>query len=430
MSAARGAKRRVLYVSHGHPSDAPGGAEVYALELYRGMQAFGEFEPWLLARTGPPHSSRQSELRGTLLHGVDVDADPNQYLLYTDIADFDWLMLTNRNKAVATRAYREFLQTHRPDVVHFQHTLFLGVDLLLETRRTLPGTPIVFTLHEYLPICHRNGQMLRTDTDQPCLEASPRRCHTCFPDISPQSFFLRKRFIMSHLARVDVFLAPSRFLLERYVEWGIPRDRIRLEEYGRLPMALPPKPRPAPTRARFGFFGQLNAFKGINVLLEAMARLGHRDGASPHLRVHGANLHLTPRSFQDKFHALLAAAGASVTFAGPYTAAQLPALMTDVDWVVVPSIWWENSPLVIQEAFAHGRPVLCSDIGAMAEKVEDGVDGLHFRAGDPVSLAEVIRRAATSPELWEQLHRGIREVYDMKTHVTSLQLLYRELLER
>jgi hypothetical protein len=71
--------------------------------------------------------------------------------------------------------------------------------------------------------------------------------------------------------------------------------------------------------------------------------------------------------------------------------------MGDVDWVVVPSVWWENSPLVIQEAFQRGRPVICSDIGGMAEKVADGVDGLHFRAGDPEALAATIARAATDP---------------------------------
>ena len=72
--------------------------------------------------------------------------------------------------------------------------------------------------------------------------------------------------------------------------------------------------------------------------------------------------------------------------------------MASVDWVVVPSIWWENSPLVIQEAFLHGRPVICSDIGGMAEKVDDGVNGLHFRTGDPRSLAQAIRRATSSPD--------------------------------
>jgi glycosyltransferase involved in cell wall biosynthesis len=77
-----------------------------------------------------------------------------------------------------------------------------------------------------------------------------------------------------------------------------------------------------------------------------------------------------------------------VTFHGAYESEELPKLMADIDWLVVPSVWWENSPLVIQEAFNHKVPVIVSDIGGMAEKVEHGVNGLHFRAGKASSLAE------------------------------------------
>ncbi len=82
-------------------------------------------------------------------------------------------------------------------------------------------------------------------------------------------------------------------------------------------------------------------------------------------------------------------------------------LMAEVDWVIVPSIWWENSPLVIQEAFTYGRPVICSGIGGMAEKVTDGVNGLHFRVGDPRSLAETMRRAARGARTVGAASRGI-----------------------
>jgi glycosyltransferase involved in cell wall biosynthesis len=104
--------------------------------------------------------------------------------------------------------------------------------------------------------------------------------------------------------------------------------------------------------------------------------------------------------------------------------------MAEVDWVVVPSRWWENSPLVIQEAFLHKRPVICSDIGGMAEKVADGVDGLHFRAGDPRSLAQVLETAIGTPGLWDSLRANVPEIYDMDSHVASLRALYREQLER
>ena len=61
---------------------------------------------------------------------------------------------------------------------------------------------------------------------------------------------------------------------------------------------------------------------------------------------------------------------------GPYELTELAQRMRKVDWVVVPSIWWENSPMVIQEAFVYGKPVICAGIGGMAEKVRDGVDAL------------------------------------------------------
>jgi glycosyltransferase involved in cell wall biosynthesis len=74
-----------------------------------------------------------------------------------------------------------------------------------------------------------------------------------------------------------------------------------------------------------------------------------------------------------------------------------------VDWVVVPSIWWENAPLVIQEAHLHRRPVITSSIGGMAELVQDGVNGLHARPDDPLDLARVMRRAVEERGLWDRL---------------------------
>jgi glycosyltransferase involved in cell wall biosynthesis len=191
---------------------------------------------------------------------------------------------------------------------------------------------------------------------------------------------------------------------------------------------------PRERRDRIGFFGQLNPFKGIDVLLRAMTRLAAdpdaEGGPLARLRVHGANLDLQPGGFQNTIRELLDETRDAVTFVGRYEPSDIGRLMEAVDWVVIPSVWWENSPLVIQEAFAHGRPVIASDIGGMAEKVTDGVDGIHFRAGDPDDLAETIRAAVSTPGLWERLRAGIGEVYPMATHVRELGSLYTALMER
>ncbi len=418
-------KKKVLYVCHNHPHVRPGGAEAYALELHEAMRASADFEPLFLARTGPPVSSLGPPRPDAVVCPVEEQDD--EFFFFTNLDDYDWLHGVLRDKHACLRHFADFLTACRPGLVHFQHSLFFGYDFLRQTRNVLPHAPIVYTLHEYLPICHRQGQMVRTRNMELCTQATPRHCHECFPDISPQAFFRRQRFIQAHLSLVDLFLAPSRFLLERYVAWGIPRAQIRFEDYGRLAAVSAAESREGQVHNRLGFFGQFTPYKGVDVLLQAMTLLG--DGEDIHLWVHGANLRIQPESFQNTIRSHLEETAANVTVVGRYSPEDLPQLMANVDWVVVPSIWWENSPLVIQEAFQHRRPVICSDVGGMAEKVADGVSGLHFRVGDPASLAETIRRAVQTPGLWEKLRSGIPEVYKMADHVTVLTEIYHNLLD-
>ncbi len=405
-------RRKVLYVLHNHPRARPGGAELYALELYSAMRESATFEPFLLAR------AETRAPRMTALAPATTD-DPRQYLIYTDSRHFDHLRGTSSRESFYTRDVRRFLDALKPEVLHFQHTLFLGYPIVSEVRRTLPSTAIVYTLHDFHPICHRDGQMVRTPANELCHKASPQRCHECFPDVSPEAFAGRERFIQQHLDRVDLFIAPSRFLRDRYVAWGVPAEKILVEDYGRLPSDRLPYERRDDLRNRLAFFGQITPFKGVDVLLEAMKLLKGQN-LNVHLRIHGANIELADREYRERVEALLSDTSDVVTLVGPYEQSELPRLMAEIDWVVVPSIWWENSPLVIQEAFAHGRPVICSDIGGMAEKVEHGVNGIHFRARDAASLAEVVRRAVGSPELWARLARATEPPPAMVDHAETL----------
>lgn len=454
----RRSRPRVLFVCHNHPSVRPGGAEAYALELHRHLLSSGEVEPVFLAKGGPPLSRAGRIHLGTCV--APVENRPDEYFFFTDDwnGSYDWTFGTVRgDKRIYTRHMRAFLKAIKPDVVHLQHTMFFGYDLLREIKNTLPDAAIVYTLHEFMPICHRQGQMLRTIDEQPCMRESPRRCNECFPEIDQQTFFLRKRFVQSHMALVDRFIAPSEFLGQRYVDWGLPAEKVQVEEYGRTPPAGNVATEPRKHRDRFGFFGQLTPYKGLQVLLEAVTllrdeapheedpllealeRAAGRSAAAgppserlepePHVRIHGANLDLQPGQFQNQVKSLLERGGDSVTFIGSYEHDDLASYMSEVDWVVVPSIWWENSPLVIQESFHFHRPIICSDIGGMAEKVDHDVNGLHFKAGDPASLAATLRLAATTPGLWERLRGGIQPVYSMSEHAQRLAAIYDELLE-
>ncbi len=103
-------------------------------------------------------------------------------------------------------------------------------------------------------------------------------------------------------------------------------------------------------------------------------------------------------------------------------------LLSRVDCVVVPSVWWENSPLVIQEAFLAGVPVICSNIGGMAEKVKDRVNGLHFAVGDHFDLLDRILELAGSPELYARLVQGIPEILSDHEMARRFSVIYDGLL--
>jgi glycosyltransferase involved in cell wall biosynthesis len=169
--------------------------------------------------------------------------------------------------------------------------------------------------------------------------------------------------------------------------------------------AAPHRPAAGGRRDRFGFFGHVNRFKGSLMLLRASRQLTEA-GLAHRVTLNGGAAYQS-KPFIDEFHADLAAAPAA-TYNGPYAPADLPGLMEQVDWVVVPSIWWENAPLVVQEAFRHRRPVICSGVGGTAEMVRDGVDGLHAPVKDPTGLAQVMRTAVETDGLWERLAAAIR----------------------
>jgi glycosyltransferase involved in cell wall biosynthesis len=419
-------KAKVLYVLHNHPSLHPGGPETYSLELYEAMRESAEFEPVLVARAGSERGIQRSHRPGAPFSSLD--GDPNQYLVLVEQEGFDFFYMTYGDKSLYTRYFADFLRAQDPDLVHFQHSLFIGCELISLIHYLLPAAPIIYTLHDYAPICHRDGKLVRTGSEALCSMASPRRCHECFPEVSEQDFFLRSRFIRAHLDQVDLFLAPSRFLFERYVDWGIPREKIRLEDYGRRPALSVAENHEDRARNRLGFFGDLSPFEGTEVLLEAM-RIVRAEEPDVHLWLYGSNLWKYSDDYRKQFWTLLHDAG-NVTFGGGYDRGSLPQAMSKVDWVIVPSRWWESSPLAVAQAFQHGRPVICSDIGGMAETVAHGVNGLHFTVGDPRSLADTVRRAVTTPQLWEELRRGIPAVHSMDEHVANLTGIYRELLDR
>ena len=438
--AARRALPSVLVMTHSHPRLTRGGAEISAFTLFRELKARGA-TAWLLGCSSPKSEAR---LGATLTQPYG----PDDYVYHPN-AEFDYFKFANPDPQFP-KVIEELVAELKPDIVHTHHFVRFGVEMFSAIRRGWPRAKIVLSLHEYLAICNHHGQMMKTRTFRLCEKESTSACAACFPQYGERDFFLRKRYLQMFFEDVDLFISPSRFLADRFRSWGLPDEKLavlenmpperdgspfaeawtqpnespELLEPGSLPSRSVTAPRvtarlaqlrrPAlaqragPLRTvRFGFFGQMSPLKGITVLMEAARRLNTLGVTNAVIEIYG-DYSSQPLEFQKVVEEALEEAGENVVFHGAYDNAQVNALMQGIDAMVIPSTWWENSPVVIQEAFTNGKPVICSNIGGMAEKITHGVNGMHFEVSRPASLAEVLAELATHPGRLAALTAGVR----------------------
>ncbi len=415
---------RALIIAHGHPDLVKGGGEIAAYQLFLELRAQG-VDAYLLAATR----------EGSLQHGGTPFSmlRPHEILFHSQTRDLFTLSPTSLR--VVWHDFRQLLAQMQPDAIHFHHILHLGTEFIREAARyrAHAGRPVklLFTLHEYLPICANDGQMLMVESDELCTEASPTRCAYCLKTRpprprTPEELFLRERFIRAAFSLIDTFIAPSAFLRATYERWRLDRP-IQVIDNGMPPMS-PLAPRhlaPGELRTRFVYLGQINRYKGLQVLLEALGFLSPGLLEQVRIDIHGCGLSEQKESFQRQIDDLRQRFATQVDVHGSYDREELPALLSEADTLVLPSIWWENSPLVLQEAKALRRPVLCSDIGGMKEKVRDGIDGLRFARGSAASLARALERAS-DPDTWEQLRQGIEPPVSIQETTKQVLALYRD----
>lgn len=392
-------KQRVLVIAHAHPDFSLGGGELAAYQLYKALSDNPEVE-----------SATFVGAHGTRASGALRLRRAGEYLWEQGTGDS--FLFKSANLQSTMTAFRELVERLRPTAVFVHHYLNLGLEMLRVLRAAAPGARIVMTLHEMLAICRNDGQMVKPGSMKLCRSESPEECQRCFPERSMESFWLRKRFILKHFALVDHFVAPSHFIRERYVAWGLAGERVSVVENGQA-AACRLMPRPLASgerRGRFAFFGQINPYKGVDMLLEALLLIPPEERRHLSVEIHGANLELQKEDFQKRIGALrdrLEPDGL-LHWRGPYLRDDLAQRMRGIDWLLVPSVWWENSPMVIQEAYALNRPVICSGIGGMAEKVRHDVDGYHVEANNPRAWADALVGLARDGKRWDRYYKAIR----------------------
>jgi glycosyltransferase involved in cell wall biosynthesis len=293
----------------------------------------------------------------------------------------------------AIRSIEDRIEAFAPDVIHL-HNPYPSIGPAVHLAAAKCGVPLVQTIHNLRLRCP-NGLMFTEG--RPC-----RRCeggnyanaviHRCFPSRRQASAYAGvlwvHRFLLRLERNVDAFVAPSTFMTERLLSWGIPEHRISTIRN------FVPSIAAGPSRVGdYGVYvGRLSEEKGLHILLEALSLAG-----DPPFRIIGDG------PGREDLTSLAARLGLQrIRFEGHVHARDAQSAVARCRFLVMPSLCDENAPLAVLEALAAGRPVLVSGVGGLPELVETG-GGLVCDPGDASGLSERIQRLFRDPELCRSL---------------------------
>lgn len=389
---------RLLYVIHQFFPDCHSGTEQYCLAMAREARRRGD------------------EVTVLSLHPTHEDEMPPIRLFDQPYDGFRVIRLNHWRRINPNDVLRDYENRHldgwfqyvlddvSPDAVHFFHLLQLGSNLIAVARRA--GLRTVVNLMDFWYLCPR-FTLLRGDGS---LCAGPgnggRDCIACLPELTGvttpaehlntdtpgarlQALLQRKERQFANLTMADAVVAPSNFLAEAFAQNGFPRGRLAVVPYGLDPGRIVPIPTQRPrTPLRLAFCGVLSPWKAPHLAIEAV----RRSDLQVTLTIHGRTEEPMFQPYIDHLREL-AGDDPRIRFPGAYSAAQAPRVFADMDVLIVPSTWYENTPFVVLEAFMAGVPVIASDLGGLREVVRDGENGALFRAGQAADLRRVIAEA-------------------------------------
>ncbi len=437
---------RILQAVHGFPPNQTGGAEQEAYRLARRLTDRGH-KLQILCVDRLDEGGDGLIVRDTIHDGLSV-----QRLSFKFPGSLNRSTWSYDNPLI-TAQVRSHLLGYPIDLVHLFSGYLMGAGVIRAAREC--RVPVVVTLTDYWFICPMIT--LRRTNGTLCSGPSTARCTRCLSEeqrrfrlpgqLAPQftdqvwAWLLRRRFWIEHtglrmrlefvtqrqkalreaLNNVDAALCASRFLRDVYAGQGAPADRLIHCQQGRDFPPTPPERTPSAV-LRVAYLGQIAEHKGVHVLVEALRRVQRPD---IRLAIYGE-----PSQSPRYTWRLLRLAGTDgrIAFRGAFHPDQLAQVLAHSDVVVVPSIWYENSPNVILEAFGHGVPVVVSNLGGMAEMVRDGVDGLHFEVGDAASLASRLNWLAEDRRRVDHLAAHIQPVKTGDQEADEVEAVYERVI--
>lgn len=352
------------------------------------------------------------------MHDERNISDPNADLFVSHI-DFKEL---NSNKNLITgfrilhrvifssearRKFRQLLERFSPDVIHLQNIhAHITPSIIFEAKKR--GLPVVWTLHDYKLVCpnshflvDKKGEICEACSRNSYYQAILKRCKK--DSILASTMAALEAYVHRIIGLrkiVDFFIAPSAFLRKKLIKRGFSLEKVK-----HLPLFLPDDmfDNGNENKGYLLFFGKLEPIKGLFPMLDACKQV-------PEM-----NLIIAGRIRKPLANQLPELLPPNAEYVGVKQGDNLRRILLESGAVVLPSIWYENQPFSILEAFAAGKPVIASDLGGMTELVKNSNGGLLVPPGEVKALAEAIKWIAMHPKQAKVMGQAARE-YAMREH--------------
>lgn len=386
---------RALVLSFMHPDIVPGGAQQVAYNLHLGLQRAGH-QSFFTAF----HDRLPARLVSDATPLVKMPQRENEYIV--NVSGFDYERFVSSSRWLL-EAYIRFAKGIQPDVIFAHHFMLCGIDFLVALRKAFPAAKFVFTAHEFLPICKRDGHLVRTN-GQLCTSYTPFDCIGCFPNAEPKDFSVRYRMFHKLFDICDVVVTPSLFqgeIMAKHFDFGDRLAVISNGSFNEFSHAHNGASR-GQRGESIGFFGQVLRDKGIGFLLQQLpALLNNRKQLKVH--IWGSGLDMNPGNFAEKVQQAMGQLGQAfgadrIALRGAYDNRRVIDLMANYDCLVFPSLWPETFSMVFSEAMVAGCKIIAPSLGAFKERAaEAGGNAYLYKLGDPLSFSVAVNSALSTP---------------------------------
>lgn len=359
------------------------------------------------------------------------------------------------NNHLTASYFKGLLDELKPDIVHFFHFSRLGAALVDVTKEL--DIPAYYTPTDFWAVCP-TSQLLLPD-GHVCAGPSSHggNCvkHVALltrwrhysgvvkhlPDSAIDAFAVvakadhsinfpfrqeiaalsrRKPFNISRLNGLQGIVSPTQLMTDVLTGNGVNPELIKQSAYGINVAGFEKFQREYTDGGpiTIGYIGTLAPHKGCHVLVDAFNKLIK---SNARLKIYG-----NPKEFPDYVADLHAAAKGNdaIEFCGTFPNAQIAEVLSRIDVLVVPSVWYENTPLVVYSALAAKCPVIASNFPGMSEVVRDGWNGLLFEPNKADALSACLARLLHEPTLLQALSKNCEPPKSIAVYVDELIGLY------